>query len=518
MNPDTKKIDNTTITSDKLKAIDPLILPKAKPQVAAQGAIDYMGKVNEANKQQSAQEKLQADQLAEKTSANLAKEKSWQDIIGIQKEFADVESTIDRTAENEARKLNDEYTSQIEAEQTATRRAIESLEKNNPQGLYGGALEDQVNRIRRESLSKQADLGILQNASSRRYETARSIADKAKEAKLEPLRMKYDNAKMFYTDNKANFSKADDRVYSEMVKKADTELKRETDYQTKIAELKGNVAQFAGKNAGSVLNQLSRIDSKDPKAYDKALALAGQYQSDPLDRRIKQAQLAKINTDISKTRSDMSAARTTAVSTEATKWADAIRRGDAKLSDVPKALKASVVTGLNTSSSVNKIDEKILSSDQFKKAQAAKNLNDTLKKAITAVNTYGNNEVLNATGKGILDSLQTQLRSEISIALEQGVVVPGEAENFDKIAGQLQSGVFTRNNKTKASLKSLSDSMNQRINTQKSAIKAAYGIDDNLFNNALGLSGQVSPTVDATADYYETTQAPLLEVSSPFLK
>lgn len=135
------------------------------------------------------------------------------------------------------------------------------------------------------------------------------------------------------------------------------------------------------------------------------------------------------------------------------------------------------------------VDPKVLATEQFKKAQAAQNLKNTLAKTIEAVNKYGNKEKLSAEGKGILDTLKVQLRSEISTALEQGVVVPGEAASFDAIAGELGKSFFIRNSKTLGSLNSLSSSMDSRISTQKAALLGTYGLTNDQVNTLLGVSG-----------------------------
>lgn len=146
------------------------------------------------------------------------------------------------------------------------------------------------------------------------------------------------------------------------------------------------------------------------------------------------------------------------------------------------------------------INPKVLTTTQFKNAQAAQNLKLTLQKAISAVEKYGNREVISGEGKGILDSLKVQLRSEISTALEQGVVVPGEAAAFDSIAGQINKSFFIRNKKTLASLKSLSSSMDGRLALQKAALTNTYRISpeeiDTLLN-IIDLSDQEFLDMDA---------------------
>lgn len=149
------------------------------------------------------------------------------------------------------------------------------------------------------------------------------------------------------------------------------------------------------------------------------------------------------------------------------------------------------------------INPKVLSTTQFKNAQAAQNLKNTLQKAVDAVNKYGNKERISGTGKGILDTLKVQLRSEISTALEQGVVQPGEAEAFDSIAGQLNKSFFIRNKKTLGSLSSLLSSMDSRINTQKAALTNTYNISPEQIDTLLGvtnLSDQEFFDMDALLD------------------
>lgn len=154
-------------------------------------------------------------------------------------------------------------------------------------------------------------------------------------------------------------------------------------------------------------------------------------------------------------------------------------------------------------SSGTTINPKILNTTQFKNAQAAQNLKLTLQKAVDAVNKYGNKESLNAQGKGVLDTLKVQLRSEISTALEQGVVQPGEAAAFDSIAGQLNKSFFIRNRKTLGSLNSLLSSMDNRINLQRSAITNTYNVTpeqvDTLLN-ITNLSDQEFTDMDALID------------------
>lgn len=286
----------TVITPSSVNnTVKPFVVPQPKTPVASNGlsgAID--SSLNVFKTQQEAE--LQARKDAQKADKSTL-DQTLQEILGTNTEIANVGNTVDRTEQDTAKKLADSYTSQIEAEQLATRRAIENIQKNNPQGLFNAGAEQEINRLNRDSLSKQADLAILQNSAIRNYDTAAAIADRQVQLKLEPLKVKAENLKLFYEANKADFNKEDDRLYNEAIKKADNELKKQEDIEKQISEIKQNVAKYAGSNASSIISRISSIDTTSKNALDEALKLGGNYAIDPLERAIKQAQLSKLNNE-----------------------------------------------------------------------------------------------------------------------------------------------------------------------------------------------------------------------------
>lgn len=250
-----------TITSDKLKNVTPIPLPDQKPQSygGLQGAMEG---VVQQNQKQS--ETPQQDAYLQAL-----------------KESGYISSTIDRTEQDKAKRQSDLYTSQIEQEQLANRRQIENLQKNM-QGALASGISIEADRLTRQSLSKQADLAILQTAANRNYDTAASIADRQLEMKLEQSRANLEALKML-----------DQREYGEITAKKEREYKKQEEVEQQIKQLKLNVAQYGG--GVGLLNQLSAIDTTKPGAFDQAVKIAGKYASDPLDRAIKQAQLNKLN-------------------------------------------------------------------------------------------------------------------------------------------------------------------------------------------------------------------------------
>lgn len=217
------------------------------------------------------------------------------DVVGA----GSISSSADRSAEDKAGKELDEYTSQLEQEQLANRRQIEALQKNNPQGLFGGGLEQEVNRLNRDSLSKQADIAILQAGAGRRYDRAKSIADRQVEMKMEQSKALIEAKKFYYEQNKADFTKAEERMYNEHIKEEEKRVKKEEETEKAIADIKLNVVA-SGYATPDMLAKLGKA-----KSLDEALAISGKYGTDYLTNEVKKATIAKSNADIRKTNAEI---------------------------------------------------------------------------------------------------------------------------------------------------------------------------------------------------------------------
>lgn len=276
------KYDEATgqpITSGVLAPTTPMVLPNAVITPDNNAAADLIAKTTEENKVATAK-KAKDTALKDVTDASLkiAGQSQRQDDIFVQ-EGGDI-----------ARKDFDEYTSQIESEQTSVRRTIENLRKNNPEGLGVGALNNRIQEIERTSLSKQADLAILQNSALRRYDTASAIASRKVAAETDYLKAELETKKLIYEDNKAAFTLAEQRLIDANIRKEEREYQETVKTKTDI----NNVLLEAAKN-GANASIISKISSA--KTQSEAIAAAGGYMSDPLDRAIKNAQLAKLKAD-----------------------------------------------------------------------------------------------------------------------------------------------------------------------------------------------------------------------------
>ena len=203
---------------------------------------------------------------------------------------------------DKAQQEYDKFASQLEAEQLSNRRAIENLQKNNPQGLFGGGLEQETARLERESLSKQADIAILGNAAKGRFDTAMSIAKRKVDSELAPLKAELDAKKFIYENNKDLFSKAELSTLDTLIK---ADEKKVTDETTRLE--KGNEmiinALSQGANSSSV-EKAKQILSQGGSVVAVASSL-GKYAGDFLGNEIKRASLAKTNAEIKKIASEI---------------------------------------------------------------------------------------------------------------------------------------------------------------------------------------------------------------------
>lgn len=293
-----KRLSNV-ISTDQLQSAQPYNLNLPTPRVPSSGLESAITGSVTTYKTQSEQERAMREAAQTDTRAGL--DRSINEIMGLQTEIGNVGNTVDRTMEDTARKEADRYTSEIEAEQLAVRRKIEALQKN-PQGMTAGAIADESNRFERESLSKQADLAILQNSALRNYTTAKDIADREVQNKLEPLKIKLENLKFFYAEHKEQFNKEDDRLYSEKIKAEQRAIDKEENLQNQISSIKLEAAKNGAP--ASVLNKLSQA-----KTFDEALIGAGQYASDYLGLAIKRATLNKTNAELTQLNNAINASK-----------------------------------------------------------------------------------------------------------------------------------------------------------------------------------------------------------------
>lgn len=147
--------------------------------------------------------------------AETAKTKSFEqlldEVVNAKGETSLTDETYRDTVDPLEAELKD-INQQILAEQQSLQRRLEKLDKNE-QGLFGGALTQEKSRIEKESISKQADLAVIQLARQGKYDSAKAIADRAVSAKLEEQRQRLSILELIYNENKEEFTTAEQRAF-----------------------------------------------------------------------------------------------------------------------------------------------------------------------------------------------------------------------------------------------------------------------------------------------------------------
>ena len=269
-----------TITADSLKApVSPFKL--TTPQVPTLGS--QLGAEIQGNQDAFTANLAQQQKTAE---ANLkaSKDPYATFLAGLQGEQGLTDQAYSQAGgvDDVQTELND-INAQINAEVQAETRRQQALDKN-PQGLFGGALEQEKARINRDSIAKQADLSVIQMAKQGRYDSAKAIADRAVSAKLEGQRILGDKLKFDYEENKDLFTKAESRTFESAYADRNRRLDAEEANLKEISDL--SLQALADGAPTSIASQM-----RAAKTVEEAMRIGGQYVG-LLDRQAKQASIA----------------------------------------------------------------------------------------------------------------------------------------------------------------------------------------------------------------------------------
>jgi hypothetical protein len=243
-----------TITSDTLKTTPTTTLKQPAPALQTTGLnaeIGYNAQTAQDEYNQNLQNQ-QATALAGKTQAGTAYKdflSNLQGTTGLTDEAYSEEGGVDDVQ----KELND-INQQILAEQHALTRKLEQLEKNE-QGMFAGALQDQLQDVERESLRKQADLSIIQMGVQGRYDSAKAIADRAVSAYLEKQSILNETLKFNYEESKDLWSKAEQRAFESAQADRERKLTQEREDMLAIKNLAID-AQKAGASSSVVQSML----------------------------------------------------------------------------------------------------------------------------------------------------------------------------------------------------------------------------------------------------------------------
>lgn len=236
------------LSSESMTSQPSFKLTPPQPSTQTDGMVAYLG---EQNKQYANQLTEQAKLFQQPVNdlgnqiSQLLQEPGKTSLTAQQYENQGV-----NTAQTELKDINN----QILSEQVALQRRLETMEKN-PQGLESGALQDEMQRVKDESLKRQADLSVVQLSKQGRFDSAKEIADRAVAALTEARENKLNALNFLYSENKDLFTKAEQRAFEASQTQRQGELDFERD------KLK---AELNDKRARSMLEFEQQIKQSDP--------------------------------------------------------------------------------------------------------------------------------------------------------------------------------------------------------------------------------------------------------------
>jgi hypothetical protein len=219
---------------------------------------------------------------------NTALEDYLSSVIGQKGQTEMTADTYSKTVDPLESELVD-INNQIMAEQNATRRKLADLDKN-PQGLFGGALQDEKNRVERESLAKQADLSVIQMARQGKYDSAKAIADRAVSVRLEQQKNELDALKLNYEENKDIFDKTEQRAFDSLYADRKRKLDKEEADLKEISDL--SLEALKEGAPASVATQM-----RSAKTVEEAMKIGGKYIGS-FDRQLKSLQIQKLKSEL----------------------------------------------------------------------------------------------------------------------------------------------------------------------------------------------------------------------------
>lgn len=190
---------------------------------------------------------------------------------------------------------------QVNDEALAGRRRIEAV--MTIPGITKEQAQDKINEISRVNTSKLADLSVVQMAKQGQYDSAKEIADRAVQAKVEDQKNKLQALMFTYTENKELFTKAEQRAFETAQADRERKLNAEEKNLQRISDLSLQAQQDGAPT--SVV-----VKMRNAKTEAEAIALGGQYIG-ALDRAAKKASIAQSQASTAKIYADIAKDRAT---------------------------------------------------------------------------------------------------------------------------------------------------------------------------------------------------------------
>jgi len=280
---------NESLTSDSLAPQTEINIPPVAPTTGLTGLDAEMETNSDAFTHDLERKRKESEQ---------AKDTSREDLVStFRNQLTESEAQVEAEDKLDVSALEQDLIdvqNEINAERMSRRRKVEALEKN-PQGLFGGALEDEIYKVERDSIRKEADLSVIALARQGKFDAAQNRADKAVDALMERQEQELEIEMFLFNEHKELFETAEEREF--LTKHAD----REREFEAEKEEMKSlQAAKLEALRMAQMNNAPTSVLSaiQGAETPEDVFSVAGQYGSvDMLDRAIKAEQLANLRED-----------------------------------------------------------------------------------------------------------------------------------------------------------------------------------------------------------------------------
>lgn len=268
--------DGTTpITAESLTPETPIVTPTAPVLTGALGVSTQAEQYAKSSKANADAEQQRLDKQQETLQSS---EQSIADIItGMGEAGNKKQQAYEDQGLIDIKKNSDSIRTAMESANLATRRRIEELQKNNPEGQSASALNAQIRDIEAKNASYQADQAIVLSALNRDFETAKSFIDAKVDAETEQQKATLDARTFLYEQNKDRFTKAEQRKIEADLRDEDRAYQEEKQTKKTLEETKIEAMKNA-KEQGAPSSIIQAISKS--KTVEEAIVNAGEYGGD----------------------------------------------------------------------------------------------------------------------------------------------------------------------------------------------------------------------------------------------
>ena len=282
-----------TISAESIGTTPALNVPTAQPQTKTAGTNEFVTSLNQTQKsegQAAVDRQFEMDKAAAgKSQTDLQLAMGDAATQGTKREELYKQYGVDQLSTSVA-----EIQNRIEATERSRLAQIQQLEQNK-QGLFGGALQDEINRINRDFSRQQADDAITLSALTRNFTNMSAIADRQLEDYMAPIKANVEFQKELFKTNQSNFTQTQRDALKYKIAQDEKKQSKIEEDQKNLSNIRITALKSASEQ-GAPSNVIEKITKA--KTPEEIITSAGAYGGNILEQRLKQAQLANVYSQI----------------------------------------------------------------------------------------------------------------------------------------------------------------------------------------------------------------------------